>query len=121
MKPRTRLLLALASVLVVGYVAAGLLLGRAMGDSTYGQLAVFNEVIRTVMDAYVDPIDVDRAMAGARTGLTDSLDGDSAYLSADEFKAWEQGVKAEGDIGAVLTRRFSFLAVVSVLPGSPAE
>ena len=90
MSPRGRLVVALVSTLLVGYVAVGSLLGRVLGDTTYGQLAVFNEVVRLVLDAYVEPVNVDRAMAGARIGLTEALDGDSAYLDAEEFKAYQQ-------------------------------
>src|SRR5687767_5127673 len=93
MSPRSRLAVALASTLIVGYVALGSLLGRVLGDTTYGQLALFNEVLRLVLDAYVEPVNVDRAMQGARVGLTDALDGDSAYLDADEFKAYSQPVR----------------------------
>jgi carboxyl-terminal processing protease len=121
MSPRGRLVIALVSTLLVGYVAVGSLLGRVFGDTTYGQLAVFNEVVRLVLDAYVEPVNIDRAMTGARIGLTDALDGDSAYLDAEELRAYQQPPR-EGDaeIGAILTRRFSFLMVAATRPGSPA-
>ena len=70
MSPRGRLVVALVSTLLVAYVAVGSLLGRVFGDTTYGQLAVFNEVVRLVLDAYVEPVNIDRAMMGARMGLT---------------------------------------------------
>ena len=54
MSPRGRLVVALVSTLLVAYVAVGSLLGRVFGDTTYGQLAVFNEVVRLVLDAYVE-------------------------------------------------------------------
>ena len=87
---RMRLLVSFVSTLLVGYVAVGSLLGRVLGDTTYGQLAVFNEVVRLVLDAYVEPVNIDRAMTGARIGLTDALDGDSSYLDAEELKAYQQ-------------------------------
>lgn len=121
MSPRFRLVVALTSTLLVGYVAVGSLLSRVLGDSTYGQLAVFNEVVRIVLDAYVEPVNLERAMAGARLGLADALDGDSAYLEAADFRAWQQGPSGEADLGVLLSRRFSFLAVVATRPGSPAE
>ena len=121
MSPRGRLVVALVSTLLVAYVAVGSLLGRVFGDTTYGQLAVFNEVVRLVLDAYVEPVNIDRAMMGARMGLTDALDGDSAYLDADELRAYQQPAKeGEAEIGVVLTRRFSFLMVAATRAGSPA-
>ncbi len=121
MSPRGRLVVALVSTLLVAYVAVGYLLGRVFGDTTYGQLAVFNEVVRLVLDAYVEPVNIDRAMMGARMGLTDALDGDSAYLDADELRSYQQPAReGEAEIGVVLTRRFSFLMVAATRAGSPA-
>jgi carboxyl-terminal processing protease len=121
MSPRSRFLVAVASTALIGYIAMGSLLGRVMGDTTYGQLAVFNEVIRLVMEAYVEPVNLDRAMAGADHGLTEALDGDSAYLNAEDFKIHQQAREPDADVGMLLTRRFGFLMVVSARPGSPAE
>jgi carboxyl-terminal processing protease len=122
MSPRGRLAIALASTLLVGYVALGSLLGRVLGDTTYGQLALFNEVLRIVLDAYVEPVNVDRAMNGARLGLTDALDGDSSYLDAEEFRAWQAaGRENDAEIGVILSRRVSFLMVVTTRAGSPAQ
>jgi carboxyl-terminal processing protease len=122
MSHRTRLLVALVSTGLIGYIAVGSLLGRVLGDTSYGQLAIFNEVVRLVVDAYVEPVNVDRAMAGARLGMSDALDGDSSYLDAEEFRLYQQPSKeSEAEIGVVLTRRFSFVMVVAPRPGSPAE
>jgi carboxyl-terminal processing protease len=122
MSARSRLFIALASTSLMAYIALGSLLGRVLGDTTYGQLAVFNEVVRMVLEAYVEPVNVDRAMAGARLGLTEALDGDSAYLDAEEFKTIQTPMKdSDADVGLVLSRRLSFLMVISTRPGSPAE
>jgi len=122
MSHRTRLLVAFVSTGLIGYIAVGSLLGRVLGDTSYGQLAIFNEVVRLVIDSYVEPVNVDRAMAGARLGMSDALDGDSSYLDAEEFRLYQQPPKEdEAEIGVVLTRRFSFVMVVAPRPGSPAE
>ena len=121
MSARSRLFIALVSTALIAYIAIGSLLGRVLGDTSYGQLAVFNEVVRLVLEGYVEPVNLDRAMAGARLGLTDALDGDSAYLDADEWKLLQQPGKDDADIGAVITRRFGFLMVVAPRTGSPAE
>src|SRR3970282_2438789 len=99
MSHRSRLVIALVSTVLVGYIAVGSLLGKALGDTSYGQLAIFNEVVRLVLDAYVEPVNLDRAMAGARLGMADALDGDSSYLDPEEFRLYQQPAReseAEG-------------------------
>jgi carboxyl-terminal processing protease len=122
MTARGRLAIALASTALVAYVALGSLLGRVFGDTTYGQLALFMEVFEKVREQYVEPVNVDRAMTGARLGLTDALDGDSSYLDAEEFRDYQAGwSETEAEIGVILSRRVSFLMVVSTRAGSPAH
>jgi len=121
MSSRSRLLVALTSTAVACYLTAGLV-GRALGDSAYGQLALFNEVLQLVLTAYVEPVNVDRAMRGAVVGLTEPLDGDSAYLDASEFREYQRPSRGdEADVGLALTRRIGFLMVVAVKHASPAE
>ena len=59
---------------------------------------------------------------GALHGLLDSLDSNSSYLSPEAYKAF-RAHKSDGraGIGAVISKRFGYADVVSVLPGSPAE
>ncbi len=121
MSPRSRLFVALVSTACVGYIAVGSLLSRVWGDTSYTQLAIFNEVMRIVLEAYVEPVNLDRAMGGARLGLTEALDGDSAYLDAEEFKAYQQNKDGDAEVGLTVSRRLGFLMVVSARAGSPAE
>ncbi len=121
MLPRTRLLVALASTGLVGYVALGSFLGRVLGDTSYSQLTIFNEVVRLVLESYVEPVNLDRTLVTAQSGLTEALDGDSAYLDDEAFRAYQQPAEPAAEIGVTLTRRFAFLMVVAARPGSPAE
>ncbi len=122
MTPRSRLLVATVSTALVGYVAAGSLVGLVRSDSSYSQLSVFNEVVHIIGEAYVEPVNMDRALSTANQGLTEALDGDSAYLGTDDFRAYQQGVRdGEAETGLTLTRRFAFLMVVSVRNNSPAQ
>jgi carboxyl-terminal processing protease len=121
MSPKLRLGVALLSTGLVFYIALGSYLGRVLGDTTYGQLALFNEVIRIVLDSYLEPVNLDRTMSGADLGLGDALDGDSAYLDASELKVYQQAMQEGGEVGLSVTRRFSFIIVAAVRPGSPAD
>jgi hypothetical protein len=77
----------LISTCLTGYIAGTP--RRAFGDTTYG-LAVFNEVIRIVIEAYVEPVN------GAGHGRSGSRPDRIArrrqlHLNADEFKLYQQG------------------------------
>lgn len=120
MNSRTRLLIALCSTILVAYVAVGSLLDRVRSDTSYGQLTIFNEVIRLVMDSYLEPVDIDRTLETAETGLLEALDGDSAYLDVETSRILQESAAHEAEIGVTLTRRFTFLMVVAARPGSPA-
>jgi len=121
MSVRGRLLLALVSTGLICYFAVGSLLGRALGDSTYSQLGIFNEVLSLVINAYVEPVNLDRTMRGAELGLTEALDGDSSYLDDATARIVRKPEREEGDVGLIVTRRFGFLMVVSPRKGSPAD
>jgi len=59
---------------------------------------------------------------GALHGLLESLDSNSSYMSADAYRAFKtHKAESKGGIGAVVSKRFGYAAVVAVLPGSPAE
>jgi carboxyl-terminal processing protease len=59
---------------------------------------------------------------GALHGLLDSLDPQSAYLSPLEYKDFKEKSASSpaGESGLALTRRFGYIGVIGVLPGSPA-
>lgn len=120
MSARARLAVAFVSTGVVFYIALGSVLNRVMGDTAYGQLTLFNEVVRMVMDAYVDPVDLDQTLDGAYRGLTEALDGDSGFLDPAALSTLEGTPVGDADVGLVLTRRFGFLMVVAARPGTPA-
>ena len=89
---------------------------RALGDTGYTQLSIFHEVVSMIRDSYVDPVNMDRTLDAAESGLLEALDGDSGYLDADDFKTLQTGKRAAADTGIVLGRRFGFLTVVATRP-----
>ena len=94
---------------------------KALGDTGYTQLSIFHEVVSMIRDSYVDPVNMDRTLDAAESGLLEALDGDSGYLDADDFKTLQTGKRAPADTGIVLGRRFGFLTVVATRPDSPAR
>ena len=122
MSPATRLVIALISTATALFVMLGGLLGRVAGDSAYGQLALFSEVLHRVTTAYVEPVDPGRAVRDAQFGLMEALDGESALLDANEFREYlKPSERRDADTGLAITRRFGFLLILAARPGSPAD
>ena len=118
-----------AAILVTSFAVLLFVVVGSMGgvhasssDGSYRQLQVYSEVLSRVRSEYVEEPNIPKVTDGALHGLLESLDSNSSYLSADAYKSFKAH-KAEGkaDIGAVVSKRFGYAAVVAVLPGSPAE
>jgi carboxyl-terminal processing protease len=91
-------------------------------DGAYRQLSVYSEVLSRIRLEYVEEPNIAGVTDGALHGLLESLDANSSYLSAEEYKHYK-AMKNEGkaDIGATVSKRFGYAAVVSIIPGGPAE
>src|ERR1700745_2202910 len=122
MKTKAAVLVASAAILVF-MVVGGLDGVRASSnDGAYRQLQVYSEVLSRVRSEYVEEPNIPAVTDGALHGLLESLDANSSYLSAAEYKEYKSHrTQAKGDIGAVVSKRFGYAAVVSVIPGGPAD
>jgi len=118
-----------AAILVTSFAVLLFVVVGSMGgvhastnDGSYRQLQVYSEVLSRVRSEYVEEPNIPKVTDGALHGLLESLDSNSSYLTPEAYKAFKAH-KAEGkaDIGAVISKRFGYAAVVAVLPGSPAE
>src|SRR6202451_2901328 len=91
-------------------------------DGAYRQLSVYSEVLSRIRLEYVEEPNIAGVTDGALHGLLESLDANSSYLSAAEYKHYKS-MKSGGtaDIGATVSKRFGYAAVVSVIPGGPAD
>ena len=91
-------------------------------DGAYRQLSVYSEVLSRIRLEYVEEPNIAGVTDGALHGLLESLDANSSYLSADEYKRYK-ATKGNGkaDIGATVSKRFGYAAVVAIIPGGPAE
>lgn len=119
----TQKLILLLSVLVFGYVAVGHLLAKTNDDKSYHVLTVYSEVLEHIQHDYVEDPNLHAVTAGALHGLLDSLDPQSSYLSALEYADYKKNIAVErpGQAGVVVSRRFGYIILVSVLPDGPAE
>ncbi len=91
-------------------------------DGAYRQLSVYSEVLSRIRLEYVEEPNIAGVTDGALHGLLESLDANSSYLSAEEYKHYKtmkNGGKA--DIGADISKRSGYATVVAVIPGGPAD
>ena len=121
MSGQTRRFVLWLSAPVVAFVLAGGMLSKVTsGQGVYQDLKVFNDVFNLISSNYVEKVDLTKVMHGAMDGLADSLDPDSAFLSAEQVKQVESGAALPaGDIGLDLTRQY-YLRVIAARDGSPA-
>jgi carboxyl-terminal processing protease len=91
-------------------------------DGAYRQLSVYSEVLSRIRLEYVEEPNIAGVTEGALHGLLESLDANSSYLSAEEYKHYKSmKMGGKADIGATVSKRFGYAAVVAVIPGGPAE
>jgi carboxyl-terminal processing protease len=110
------------SVAAFSYAGAGYLLGKTADDKTYRVLTVYSEVLEHIQHDYVEDLNVQKVTAGALHGLLDSLDSESSYMSPLEYADYKKGMALDqkATAGMVLSRRFAYISVISILPDSPA-
>ena len=122
MKIKATILVSSFAVLVFFVVGSMGGVHASSNDGSYRQIQVYSEVLSRVQQEYVEEPNIPKVTDGALHGLVESLDSNSSYMTADAYKAYKAH-KAEGKagIGAVISKRFGYADVVSVLPGSPAE
>jgi carboxyl-terminal processing protease len=111
------------SILVLGYVGMGFVLGKSNDDKTYRALTVYSEVLQHIQRDYVDDPDMRQVTNGALHGLLDALDPQSSYLSPLEYTDYKKKMesKGKGSMGMTVSKRFGYIAVVSVMPDGPAQ
>ncbi len=111
------------SVTVVLFALWGGLGARAStNDGAYRQLGVYSEVLAHVRTDYVEDADIPRVTDGALHGLLESLDANSSYLNPAQYKDYkEHKSDGKGTIGAVISKRYGYAAVISTIPGGPAD
>jgi carboxyl-terminal processing protease len=122
MKIKTAILLSSAAVLVFTLVGGINGVRASSSDGAYRQLQVYSEVLSRVRSEYVVEPNIPEVTDGALHGLLESLDANSSYLTADEYKDYKaHKTEAKGEIGAVVSKRFGYASVIAVIPGSPAD
>src|SRR5437868_14464053 len=124
MKTKAAILVSSAAILL--FMVVGSLDGvrASSNDGAYRQLQVYSEVLSRVRSEYVEEPNIPQVTDGALHGLLESLDANSSYLRPAEYKLYKQHTSADqgkAGVGAAISKRFGYAAVIAVLPGGAAE
>jgi carboxyl-terminal processing protease len=91
-------------------------------DGAYRQMHVYAEVLKRIQSDYVTDPNINTVTTGALHGLLESLDADSSYLTPTEYKIYkDRPTSGVAQIGVIVSKRYGYATIVSVLPGSPAD
>ncbi len=89
---------------------------------TYRMLELFGDVLATVEQQYVVPVDDRRLIESAIDGMLSSLDPHSGYLSADNFDDMRESTRGEyGGLGMEVTSDSGAVRVMTAMDGTPAQ
>lgn len=95
--------------------------GDQSQDGAYRQINVYGEVLQHVQNDYVEDPNISSVTNGALRGLLESLDADSSYLTATDYKTYKEDKGGKAQVGINVSKRYGYATVVSVVPGSPAD
>jgi carboxyl-terminal processing protease len=123
MSKTTKLIVLTLSFVLATFVVVGGLGVRANtnDDGSYRQLGVYSEVLSRIRTEYVEEPNIPNVTSGALHGLLESLDANSSYLDPTEYKDYKQRKEGKAGIGAAVSKRYGYAAVISVIPGGPAD
>ncbi len=111
------------STVLVALLLMGAVLAKSSSNDerAYKQLSVYTDVLEKIKSDYVEEPDLKSVTLGALNGLLESIDPFASYLNADQYKEYLKNKDAQtGDVGLILSKRFGYVGVVDVIPGSPA-
>ena len=91
-------------------------------DGAYRQMRVYAEVLKKIQTDYVTEPNINDVTTGALHGMLESLDSDSSYLTPTEYKIYkERPVTGVAQVGVIVSKRFGYATIVSIMPDSPAD
>jgi carboxyl-terminal processing protease len=131
MKSRTKFVVVMSSTCLVALLLLGGVVSKgapaddnasvSANTSVYKHLEVYSEVLSRIKSEYVEEPDMSSVTLGALNGLLESIDPYASYLNAEQYKEYLKNFdNYRGDLGMVLAKKYGYVTVVSVVPGSPA-
>jgi len=122
MNSRFKLVVVTSSTVLVVLLLLGAALGRsASPDDAYRHLSVYTEVLSRIKSEYVEEPDIKNVTLGAMNGMLEAIDPFASYLSAEQYKQYSRSLDSKKPgVGLMLSRKFGYVGVVDVVPGSSA-
>lgn len=129
MSIRSKLTLVTLSAFIAIYSVVGGTLSRSNNPllraiaqpGPYPQLRIFEDVVRHIVNDYVEKPDLEKVRVGALRGLTEGLDPYSAYLLPQQVKDYQANKDKIDSTGMVIGQYSEFAYVIAVVPNSPAD
>jgi len=129
MNSRAKFVVVMSSTCLVALLLLGGVVtkGASADDSTasnnvYKHLSVYSEVLGRIKTEYVEEPDMSSVTLGAMNGMLEAIDPYASYLNAAQYKEYLKNFDTyKGDLGMILAKKYGYITVVSVVPGSPAD
>lgn len=123
MNNKARWTLVVLSVVLLLTIAITAILGQSREqEGIYKKLDIFVDVMRHIRNDYVEEVDTATIFAGALKGMTNTLDNESSYLSAGEYKRYNDEIgRRTAETGIeIIKHPNGYANVVFIRPDSPA-
>ena len=129
MNSRTKFVVVMSSTCLVALLLLGGVVSKGVAaddtltadNNVYKHLAVYSEVLSRIKSEYVEEPNMSSVTLGALNGLLESIDPYASYLNPEQYKDYLKNYDTyRGDLGMVLAKKFGYITIVSVVPGSPA-
>lgn len=122
MNSRIKFLVVMGSTCMVLLLLLGTLLGKSSNpNGAYPHIGVYTEVLSRIKSEYVEEPDIKSVTLGALNGMLEAIDPFASYLNAEQYREYMKNKDAErAGVGLVLAKKFGYVGVVGVVPGSPA-
>ncbi|TDI12663.1 MAG: hypothetical protein E2P07_02815 [Acidobacteria bacterium] len=120
---KAKIIVIFFSALFVVYGLVGGMLNRVSAkDNAYQDLRIFTDILSKVREDYVEEPDMEKAMQGGIQGMMEALDPYSSFI---DRKTYQEIQRSRGELtaspGIILSKRYGYAYVVSVVSGSPAQ
>ena len=108
-------------VTTLGFLPNNVSKAQSNRQETYKQLNLFGDVFQRVQEQYVEEVTDKELIESAISGMLQSLDPHSSYLSAESYKDMQVKTKGTfGGLGIEITMEDGVVKVVSPIDETPA-